>query len=87
MTEEQCLYVTTMQSSAESLLACLNDILDFSKVSKQLGHGSGQVVCCLSGFDAFRWICAEQSSTLHRISFRLCAQQRPNMCEQRPNLC
>lgn len=35
MTEEQCLYVTTMQSSAESLLACLNDILDFSKVSGQ----------------------------------------------------
>ncbi|GAQ78570.1 histidine kinase [Klebsormidium nitens] len=32
MTEEQSLYVTTMQGSAESLLACLNDILDFSKI-------------------------------------------------------
>lgn len=32
MTEEQALYVNTMQGSAESLLACLNDILDFSKV-------------------------------------------------------
>jgi signal transduction histidine kinase len=32
MTEIQSLYVTTMQTSAESLLGCLNDILDFSKV-------------------------------------------------------
>ncbi|GAQ89700.1 sensory histidine protein kinase [Klebsormidium nitens] len=32
MTEVQSLYVSTMQSSAESLLGCLNDILDFSKI-------------------------------------------------------
>lgn len=45
MTEIQSLYVTTMQTSAESLLGCLNDILDFSKVISAASRSLYSLAC------------------------------------------